>query len=92
MVIKPSTRIISFTVTEAGYYFDQNDQLDLGFSELRGDGDPITLLNCDNLSHNSSRFLSGFLQFLPQQGSQELLDWVKQKTSSPNGMVDRITP
>ena len=116
VAIKSSTRIISFTVTEAGYYFDQNDQLDLDFSELRGDiegtscctiygalsvllterlkanGDPITLLNCDNLSHNGSRFLSGFLQFLHQQGSQELLNWVKQKTSSPNGMVDRITP
>ena len=32
-----NTRIISFTVTEAGYYFNANDQLDLGSTDLAGD-------------------------------------------------------
>ena len=31
------TRIISFTVTEAGYYLDSNDQLDLHFDDLEAD-------------------------------------------------------
>ena len=33
----PATRIISFTVTEAGYYLDAKDKLDLGFADLAGD-------------------------------------------------------
>ncbi|OOG58812.1 D-arabinitol 4-dehydrogenase [Polaromonas sp. C04] len=32
-----ATRVISFTVTEAGYYLDAHDRLDLGFSDLAAD-------------------------------------------------------
>ena len=32
-----ATRIISFTVTEAGYYLDAKDKLDLNFADLRAD-------------------------------------------------------
>jgi D-arabinitol 4-dehydrogenase len=35
----PQTRIISFTVTEAGYYIDAKNQLDLGFTDLKADLD-----------------------------------------------------
>lgn len=35
----PTTRILSFTVTEAGYYFDTSDQLDFGFADLQNDLD-----------------------------------------------------
>ena len=34
---KPGTRIISFTVTEAGYYLDADDRLDLSVPELAAD-------------------------------------------------------
>jgi D-arabinitol 4-dehydrogenase len=115
-----NTRIISFTVTEAGYYLDAKDQLDLTFADLQADldalksGKPgstiygalsvilkarmqahagaVTLLNCDNLRHNGDRSRSGLLQFLELLGDAELLAWVKIHTSSPNAMVDRITP
>ena len=43
---EPETRIISFTVTEAGYYFDAHDALDLASPALRADLDgaaPTTL-------------------------------------------------
>jgi D-arabinitol 4-dehydrogenase len=33
----PATRIISFTVTEAGYYLDAGNRLDLGYADLRAD-------------------------------------------------------
>jgi D-arabinitol 4-dehydrogenase len=33
----PCTRIISFTVTEAGYYLDAHDQIDLGAADLKAD-------------------------------------------------------
>ena len=33
----PATRIISFTVTEAGYYLDDHNRLDTGFADLASD-------------------------------------------------------
>ena len=33
----PATRIISFTVTEAGYYLLENGELDTGFADLQAD-------------------------------------------------------
>jgi D-arabinitol 4-dehydrogenase len=33
----PATRIISFTVTEAGYYLDPKNRLDLAYADLRAD-------------------------------------------------------
>ena len=36
-----ATRVISFTVTEAGYYLDLHDKLDLGFADLASDIDRV---------------------------------------------------
>lgn len=116
-----NTRIISFTVTEAGYYLDAQNQLDWAcFADLRADLDAVksgqtghtiygglvsilrarmrsgagavTLMNCDNLRHNGARSRSGLLQFIDALGDAELKTWVEANTSSPNAMVDRITP
>ncbi len=117
----PATYIISFTVTEAGYYLDAKNQLDwTAFADLRADLDavktglaghtiygglvsilrarmqagagPVTLMNCDNLRHNGERSRAGLLQFIDALGDSALKAWVEQNTSSPNAMVDRITP
>ena len=117
----PATKIISFTVTEAGYYLDAKNQLDLAtYADLRTDldlarkgvpgstlygaltailrarmaqqGGPVTLMNCDNLRHNGERSRGGLLQFIELAGDAELLAWVHANTTSPNAMVDRITP
>ena len=119
----PATRIVSFTVTEAGYYLDTQNRLDLRFADLAADlsasrsgrphprtptvygaltailrarraagAGPLTLLNCDNLRHNGDRSRSGLLQFITLLGDTALLAWVQAHTSSPNAMVDRITP
>jgi len=112
----PRTRIISFTVTEAGYYLDGEDRLDPAFPDLasdlagttrvtiyggletilaermRRDAGPVTLQNCDNLRHNGDRFRAAFLEFLERRGQPKLLTWVRANTTSPNAMVDRITP
>ncbi len=111
-----NTRIISFTVTEAGYYLDSNNRLETSYPELASDlagktrgtiygalaailaermkcgGGPVTLLNCDNLRSNGERFQAGFTDFLARRGEKTLLDWVHENTSTPNDMVDRITP
>jgi D-arabinitol 4-dehydrogenase len=114
------TRIISFTVTEAGYYLDAANRLDLRAADVEADlaaaraGRPgstifgaltailrermargaggVTLLNCDNLRHNGDRSRAGLLQFIERVGDARLLDWVNTHTTSPNAMVDRITP
>ncbi len=117
----PATRIISFTVTEAGYYLDANNQLDWPtFADLRADlealkagraghtiygglvsilrarraagAGAVTLMNCDNLRHNGDRSRGGLLQFIEALGDAPLKEWVEQNTTSPNAMVDRITP
>lgn len=117
----PRTRVISFTVTEGGYYLDHAHQLDVANLDLAADlgraGNPqggaatiygaiaailqarldsnaggLTLLNCDNLRHNGERFYGGLLQFLALRGQSQLLEWVGKHVSSPNAMVDRITP
>ncbi|MBO9650078.1 MAG: mannitol dehydrogenase family protein [Variovorax sp.] len=116
----PRTRVISFTVTEAGYYLDPSDRLDFGVTDLAADldrarrgeagttiygaicailrarraanGGAVTLLNCDNLRHNGERFRKGLLAFIETAGDTQLLEWVRAQTTSPNAMVDRITP
>ncbi|MBO9536921.1 D-arabinitol 4-dehydrogenase [Herbaspirillum sp.] len=116
------TRIISFTVTEGGYYLDHRFRLDTANPDLAddlrckldGSGQPrtiygaiaailqarsqahpqaaLTLLNCDNLRHNGERFRDGLLQFLALRKEAALAQWVERFTTSPNAMVDRITP
>ncbi|MFL6695463.1 MAG: D-arabinitol 4-dehydrogenase [Ramlibacter sp.] len=116
----PDTRIISFTVTEAGYALDAHDRLELRTPELVADvqaarqgragtsihavltailrarmqagAGPVTLLCCDNLRHNGDRSRSGLMQFIDATGDRALAAWVEASTSSPNAMVDRITP
>ena len=120
---REQTKIISFTVTEAGYYLDAANRLDLSFADLsadiervkagkagqtiygalvtllraRMDANPgtegkVTLLNCDNLRHNGDRSCAGLLQFIDLVGDSALKTWAQTHTTSPNAMVDRITP
>jgi len=112
----PATRIISFTVTEAGYYQDEHTQLDQSYADLKSDlagetrstiygalatllaarmkagAGNVTLLNCDNLRSNGHRIAAGLHEFLAIRGDTELLTWIKDNTSTPDSMVDRITP
>jgi len=115
-----ATRIISFTVTEAGYGLDGAGALDANAAPIAADvqavkeGRPgatiygtltailrermtrglagVTLLNCDNLRHNGERPRAALLHFLELAGDARLRQWIETHTSSPNTMVDRITP
>jgi D-arabinitol 4-dehydrogenase len=59
---------------------------------MRQGSGPVTLLNCDNLRHNGDRSRAGLLEFIGLIGDTALFDWVEAHTTSPNAMVDRITP
>ncbi len=91
----PDTRIVSFTVTEAGYEDDGEIYAALAaiLRERRHrDAGPVTLLTCDNLRHNGQRVRAGLLKFLERADDPGLREWVQTHTSCPNAMVDRITP
>ncbi|NQY87663.1 MAG: mannitol dehydrogenase family protein [Colwellia sp.] len=110
-----ATKVISFTVTEAGYYLNTDNKLDQYNKAIQADlsGDtqtiygvvvsmlrkrmtdnhgPVTLLNCDNLRHNGTRFANALVEFLQFQKDEKLLAWVSNNITCPNTMVDRITP
>ncbi|MEA9391484.1 D-arabinitol 4-dehydrogenase [Acerihabitans sp. TG2] len=109
------TRVISFTVTEGGYYLDTHFKLDQANADIQADlkggartiygaitrilqarraqnTGKVTLLSCDNVRHNGERFSEGLTEFLTLRGENELLAWLATHTSTPNTMVDRITP
>ncbi|CAK9886678.1 MAG: Polyol:NADP oxidoreductase [Candidatus Erwinia impunctatus] len=113
----PDTKIISFTVTESGYFLDDDGELDLADKAIRADlkgeeetrtlygaltkilrarmqqqSSPVTLLNCDNLRHNGDAIRHGLNTFISALNEPELQNWVNHNISTPNGMVDRITP
>ncbi len=109
------TKVIAFTVTEAGYYMDQQHHLIAANPQIAADlkGDcqtiygtitkilarrsaegrgPVTLLCCDNVRENGDNFLRGLTEFLTLSGNETVLDYLKENTTCPNTMVDRITP
>jgi D-arabinitol 4-dehydrogenase len=53
---------------------------------------PVTLLSCDNLRSNGARLSAGLNAFLATRGERALLAWCERNVTTPNSMVDRITP
>lgn len=111
----PATKVISFTVTEGGYYLDAHLKLEKDNSDIAHDlqggvrtiygaishilqqrmanqAGPVTLLCCDNVRHNGQRFHDGLVQFLTLRQQDALLNWLESSVTTPNTMVDRITP
>lgn len=91
----PDTRIVSFTVTEAGYAAGPGNALYPALATIlaerrRLDAGKVTLLCCDNLRHNGEAARAGLLNYL--ESNAPLRDWALLNTSWPSCMVDRITP
>ena len=59
---------------------------------MRQRAGPVTLLSCDNVRHNGERSRTALMQFLELLAEPALLEWTRSNTTSPNAMVDRITP
>ncbi len=98
---EPATRIISCTVTEAGYAVAAPDpQAETLYAflcralreRMRVDAGPVALLCCDNLRHNGQVLRHGLLQFAQALDDAPLQAWIGANCSFPCTMVDRITP
>src|SRR4051812_40906305 len=79
---QPSTRIISFTVTESGYGEDAPIFRALHAilkARMERGGAPVTLLSCDNVRGNGERSRAGLLELLEKQ-QPELKRWVEANT------------
>lgn len=106
LIALPTTRIISFTVTEKGYCRAPDGTLDPGPADensifrflvrgLRQRRDAglggVTLLSCDNLSGNGAQ-LAILLGTYLDRHDPSLRTWFEQECASPSTMVDRIVP
>ena len=52
---------------------------------------PLTILSCDNVPHNGDACRKAFSAYF-RAVDADLADWVADRVSFPNSMVDRITP
>jgi fructuronate reductase len=105
-IADPSTRIVSFTVTEKGYCRNDSGGLDLALADdhsfypLLSEGlarrqqagaGGVTLLSCDNLAANGQQLEALFRQYL-EATAPGLLRWFHDHCTCPATMVDRIVP
>jgi mannitol 2-dehydrogenase len=90
-----STRIISLTITEAGYTPQTRSAIELVTQALAIRRDTgaggVTLLSCDNLIENGKRLHEAILE-CAVRFDPELIGWIEAYVSFPCSMVDRITP
>jgi mannitol 2-dehydrogenase len=109
-------KILSLTVTEKGYCYDSDKNLDQtnefiqhdvtnpdapktalgyivsGLKNRKNNGKkPFTVMSCDNLPGNGHLTQKLVLQFA-ELVDAELAQWIKEKVTFPNSMIDRITP
>lgn len=63
-----------------------------GLSEVkRRGGEPFTILSCDNLQGNGSLARKLVLEYASHVDAG-VAEWIRDRVSFPNSMVDRITP
>jgi fructuronate reductase len=86
----PDVRVVTLTVTEAGYRPDAAPaRLLAGLRARRAaDAGPLTLVPCDNLPENGTVLGTA----LRELADPSLCDWLDQSVSIATTMVDRITP
>ncbi len=96
----PTTRVVTATVTEAGYIAPDPANPTASLIGWLVEGlrlrraaklPPFTAISCDNLSGNGARLRNGVLQFAGHI-DPDLASWIEAEARFPNTMVDSITP
>ena len=98
LLAAPTTKIISMTITEGGYYIDSAPEINvfglvteaLVRRRDRGIGSP-TIVSCDNIEGNGDVARKAFTTYA-ERVHPGLGEWMSANTRFPNSMVDRITP
>jgi len=98
LIAAPTTRIVSLTITEGGYFIDEAGPdsvfglvtAALARRKERGLPSP-TIVSCDNIEGNGDVARQAFTAYAETK-QPELAEWMKLNTRFPNSMVDRITP
>src|SRR6201986_3901258 len=95
VLVAPSTRIISLTITEGGYRDPDGPAFALIVEALdrrrrRGIAAPI-IVSCDNIESNGEIARRAVLANAERR-DPGLAEWVAEHTRFPSSMVDRITP
>lgn len=98
LLAKPSTRIVSLTITEGGYQAQNAGSTSVfglvteALSRRRSRGVPSpTIVSCDNIEGNGDVARQAFTGYA-ERVDPELAAWITEHTRFPNSMVDRITP
>src|SRR6201996_4776697 len=95
VLVAPSTRIISLTITEGGYRDPDGPAFSLitdALARRRDRGIPApTIASCDNIESNGAIARCAVLANAGQR-DPGLAEWVAEHTRFPSSMVDRITP
>src|SRR5829696_4290297 len=93
-------RIVSLTITEGGYDLSNDPTPRVGTWALIAEAlgrrrergfEPFTVMSCDNLQGNGHVARTA-LTTVARLDDAKLADWIDEKVSFPNTMVDRITP
>ncbi|CAF4389791.1 unnamed protein product, partial [Adineta steineri] len=58
----------------------------------RANEKPFTVMSCDNVQQNGEVARKCILQFAKGLNNAELVEYIENKVTFPNAMVDRITP
>lgn len=98
LIAAPTTRIVSLTITEGGYFIDDAGPdsvfglvtVALARRKERGVPSP-TIVSCDNIEVNGGVAREAFTAYA-ERTDPVLAAWMKANTRFPNSMVDRITP
>ncbi|BBZ73141.1 mannitol dehydrogenase family protein [Mycobacterium paraseoulense] len=95
LLATPATRIVSLTITEGGYQPPLSDVFGLvaeGLNRRRARGLPSpTIVSCDNIVENGNVARHAFTSHA-ERLEPALAQWMREYTTFPNSMVDRITP
>lgn len=104
---KPSLQIVSFTVTEKGYAFKEDEEYNPDaymarvtsclFERYKSCATPIAMLSTDNCAHNGDRLkgtVKHYTELMKKAGlcDDDFVQYIDTKVSFPLSMIDKITP
>jgi fructuronate reductase len=88
----PQVRVLTLTVTEAGYHGTVPARLVAGLAaRRRADAGPLAIVPCDNLPGNGD-ITARVVEQVAQHEDPGLASWIRGSVSFVTTVVDRITP